>query len=81
MSTEATTDDLIAFLEKVRGFKLVADKVLVGTLTMEQIATNQPETWNDVMYLINEWDFSYLTKDQLEQAITTYQQSLLNIPE
>lgn len=81
MSTEATTEDLISFLEKVRGFKLVADKVLVGTPTMEQIATNQPETWNDIMYLINEWDYSYLTNKQLEQAITTYQQSLLNTPE
>lgn len=38
--------------------------ILTGDLTLQELANQEEEVYSDLKYLIDEWDYIYLNKDQ-----------------
>jgi uncharacterized Fe-S radical SAM superfamily protein PflX len=65
-------EDLIDYLNNSHNIKLMTPQVLVGKKTLEEIAEESPTVWNELMYLRNEWDITYLTTEQVAELWVQY---------
>lgn len=52
---------------KKNGVEEVHNGIFVGALTQEELAAKSPEAFENIRYLIEEWDCVYITKAQLKQ--------------
>ena len=41
-------------------------RILVGPMTLKKLAGFSPDAWTHAKYLIDEFDYSYLTEDQFD---------------
>lgn len=64
MADEATILDSVKAALNLRE---EAPGVLVGKYTQQEIATKNPEQYDNLRYLITEWEYVYLTKDQFSE--------------
>ena len=45
--------------------------ILVGDLTLQELSNQQEEVYIDLKYLIDEWDYVYLTTQQYKDLTNT----------
>lgn len=63
-------DDEATVLERLKAALNVREEipgVLVGKHTQQEIATKNPDQFDNLRYLINEWEYVYLTKEQFNE--------------